>query len=119
MRWYLGGSFLAAVITAVPGGAVASYAYEGLLLTQCVAARDVWGWDELTRICWIKIQDSSERNAWQIGAFYAWILLSMVVATISTAVVVTFLLTHARATDRKFITSRSVAKPPTLHTMCT
>ncbi|KDQ51347.1 hypothetical protein JAAARDRAFT_211127 [Jaapia argillacea MUCL 33604] len=85
VRWYLIGSFLAALATALPG-----------------AIQNVWGWDPLALICWISLTNTAQRNAWEIGAFYAWIIFSMIVATVSTLVVIIHLMRYTRARDRKF-----------------
>ncbi|KZT29637.1 hypothetical protein NEOLEDRAFT_1127362 [Neolentinus lepideus HHB14362 ss-1] len=89
VRWYLLGSLFAAIITALPG-----------------SVKNVWGWDPEALICWISLTSQKERNAWEIGAFYAWILISMIVASISTCIVLIHLLTYTRG--RRGIFSMSI-----------
>lgn len=106
MRYYLIGSFLAAVATAIPGG-TPSYTPFCLIVYLILyfaplAVKDVWGWDPLSLICWISITDIRERNSWEVGSFYAWLITSMVIATFSTLVVIVHLARYAYRRDRKF-----------------
>ncbi|EIN06756.1 hypothetical protein PUNSTDRAFT_46155 [Punctularia strigosozonata HHB-11173 SS5] len=91
-QWYMGGSFLAATIISIPG-----------------AVKDVWGWDPESLICWTKITDASQRNAWQIGAFYAWQLFTMAVASISTLVVIAHLFRYARTMEHRIVAAHSTS----------
>lgn len=113
VRYYLGGSLLAATLTAVPGGTSPSPRPSPALnpLTCNPAVNNVWGWDPLSRICWIKTPDPRARNAWQVGAFYAWILLSMLVASLATGAVIVHLVRYTHAHDRKFVSTRCAPLP--------
>ncbi|TFK49559.1 hypothetical protein OE88DRAFT_1702317, partial [Heliocybe sulcata] len=92
VRYYLIGSLVAAIITAIPG-----------------SIKNVWGWDPEALICWISVTDPQQRNAWEIGAFYAWILISMVVATVSTCIVLIHLLAYTRSRNKTFSRSMSTS----------
>lgn len=72
-----------------------------------LAVKDVWGWDPESLICWTKITDASQRNAWQIGAFYAWQLFTMAVASISTLIVIAHLFRYARTTEHRIVAAHS------------
>ncbi|EPQ56092.1 hypothetical protein GLOTRDRAFT_120751 [Gloeophyllum trabeum ATCC 11539] len=80
VRWYLFASLGAAVVTALPG---------------CI--KRIWGWDPEALICWVTATRPSTRTAWEVGAFYAWIIISMTVASISTLIVLGHLVRHARS----------------------
>lgn len=81
-----------------------SISYDEFLNSSLVrlAVKNVWGWDPLSLICWISITNIRERNSWEVGSFYAWLITSMVVATASTLVVIGHLARYAYRRDRKF-----------------
>jgi hypothetical protein len=70
-----------------------------------VAIGDPWGWDTESQICWTRITGAGGRTAWQVSAYDAWTLLSVVVATLSTLVVVVHLVRFARLVNRRLASS--------------
>ncbi|EPQ56088.1 hypothetical protein GLOTRDRAFT_128046 [Gloeophyllum trabeum ATCC 11539] len=84
LRYYLLAPLGAAIITALPG-----------------AVQSVWGWDPETRMCWIYITEPHVRISWLVGAWYTWLLISMVVSTASATIVLLYLVFHTRSRNRE------------------
>ncbi|EPQ56091.1 hypothetical protein GLOTRDRAFT_137938 [Gloeophyllum trabeum ATCC 11539] len=80
VHWYLVISLAASTMTALPG---------------CITR--IWGWDPETLICWISATNPRSRTAWEVGASYAWFVISTAVASVSTIVVLAHLVKHARS----------------------
>ncbi|EPQ54667.1 hypothetical protein GLOTRDRAFT_139195 [Gloeophyllum trabeum ATCC 11539] len=76
-QWYILGSSVLALIIVIPG-----------------TIENVWGWDPVTGICYVRLKDPVERTAWQVGTGYFWTLASAVIAFISTIAVVVYLISR-------------------------
>ncbi|TFK52358.1 hypothetical protein OE88DRAFT_1392904 [Heliocybe sulcata] len=88
LKWYIGGSFCVSVIIVIPG-----------------TAMNVWGWDPVTGICYVRLTGAARRTAWQVGTAYFWTLLSTVVAFVCTVTVIVHLI--ARRSRRELVFSQS------------